>query len=225
MMERRFGINGMWTFGGTPWPRGAVALVAALARADPDEYNRERAAELLDDHGYPGHPFPGNRSRPSRMARSQHRKAPTFIRAVLRQTRERHLQQVVEASFVCGPDSVVPRDVVRERDTDPGVSAVLVEHQPRFGSRRLERAVDGDQIVHDELADRCSPLPLCSQPFGKATRRAVTRRRRSARSDPVSWRCESRVRLRKRQAGWRRRSRRLRRATGDTGPRIRRSRC
>jgi ABC-type transport system substrate-binding protein len=54
MMERRFGINGMWTFGGKPWPREAVALVAALARSDPDEYNREKAAELLEDHGYPG---------------------------------------------------------------------------------------------------------------------------------------------------------------------------
>jgi len=54
MMERRFGINGMWTFGGTPWPREAITLVAALSRSDPDEYNRERAAELLEDHGYPG---------------------------------------------------------------------------------------------------------------------------------------------------------------------------
>jgi hypothetical protein len=54
MMERRFGINGMWTFGDKPWPREAVALVAALARADPDEYNRERAAELLEGQGYPG---------------------------------------------------------------------------------------------------------------------------------------------------------------------------
>jgi hypothetical protein len=54
MMERRFGINGMRTFGDKPWPRGAVALVGALARADPDEYNQEIAAELLEDHGYPG---------------------------------------------------------------------------------------------------------------------------------------------------------------------------
>jgi hypothetical protein len=54
MAERRFGINGMWTFGGKPWPREAVALVAALARADPDEDNRESAAELLEDHGHPG---------------------------------------------------------------------------------------------------------------------------------------------------------------------------
>ncbi len=54
MMERRFGLNGLWAFGGKPWPREAVALVAALARADPDEYNREKAAELLEDHGYPG---------------------------------------------------------------------------------------------------------------------------------------------------------------------------
>jgi hypothetical protein len=53
-MERRFGINGMWTFGGKPWPREAVALVAVLARSDPDEHNREIAAELLEDHGYPG---------------------------------------------------------------------------------------------------------------------------------------------------------------------------
>jgi hypothetical protein len=54
MMERRFGLNGVWAFGGKPWPREAVALVAALARADPDEYNREKAAELLEDQGYPG---------------------------------------------------------------------------------------------------------------------------------------------------------------------------
>jgi hypothetical protein len=54
MMERRFGINGMWTFGGKPWPREAVALVGALARADPDEHNPETAAELLEDDGYPG---------------------------------------------------------------------------------------------------------------------------------------------------------------------------
>jgi hypothetical protein len=54
MMERRFGLNGVWAFGGKPWPREAVALVAALARSDPDEYNREKAAELLEDQGYPG---------------------------------------------------------------------------------------------------------------------------------------------------------------------------
>jgi hypothetical protein len=41
-------------FGRKPWPREPVALVAALARADPDEYNREKAAELLEDQGYPG---------------------------------------------------------------------------------------------------------------------------------------------------------------------------
>ena len=56
MMERRFGLNGVWAFGGKPWPREAVALVAALARSDPDEYNREKAAELLEDQGYPGRP-------------------------------------------------------------------------------------------------------------------------------------------------------------------------
>jgi hypothetical protein len=54
LMERRFGIGGMWNFGGKPWPREAITLVAALARADPDEYNRERAAELLEEHGHPG---------------------------------------------------------------------------------------------------------------------------------------------------------------------------
>jgi hypothetical protein len=37
-----------------PWPRETVGLVAALARSDPDEDNREMAAELLEDHGDPG---------------------------------------------------------------------------------------------------------------------------------------------------------------------------
>lgn len=54
MMERRFGINGLWTFGARPWPDEAIGLVLDLARSDPDEDNREMAAELLEDHGYPG---------------------------------------------------------------------------------------------------------------------------------------------------------------------------
>ena len=52
-MERRFGIGGMRTLG-KPWPGEAVGLLVALARSDPDEYNREKAAELLQEHDYPG---------------------------------------------------------------------------------------------------------------------------------------------------------------------------
>ena len=54
MMERRFGINGLSAFGAEPWPVEAVGLAMALARSDPDEMNRELAAELLEEHGDPG---------------------------------------------------------------------------------------------------------------------------------------------------------------------------
>ena len=54
-MERRFGIDGLRTLE-EPWPREAVGLLVALARSDPDEYNREIAAELLEEHDHPGRP-------------------------------------------------------------------------------------------------------------------------------------------------------------------------
>jgi hypothetical protein len=52
-MERRFGIDGMRTLA-KPWPREAVGLLVALAHSDPDEYNRQIAAELLEEHDNPG---------------------------------------------------------------------------------------------------------------------------------------------------------------------------
>lgn len=54
MMERRFGITGLQDLGTRPWPSEALGLLVALLRSEPDEDNREMAAELLEDHGYPG---------------------------------------------------------------------------------------------------------------------------------------------------------------------------
>ena len=54
MMERRFGIHGLRTFGGVPWPPDAVGLLEAVVRSDPDDDNREMGSELLEDHGDPG---------------------------------------------------------------------------------------------------------------------------------------------------------------------------
>jgi hypothetical protein len=54
MMERRFGMVGLETLGTRPWPSDALGLLVALLRSEPDEDNREIAAELLEDHGYPG---------------------------------------------------------------------------------------------------------------------------------------------------------------------------
>jgi hypothetical protein len=54
MMERRFGIGGLETFGDRPWPPEALGLLVEVMRSDPDEYNHDRAAELLEEYGFPG---------------------------------------------------------------------------------------------------------------------------------------------------------------------------
>ena len=54
MMERRFGIEGVESFGDRPWPSAALGMLVELVRSDPDEYNRDLAAEALEDHGFPG---------------------------------------------------------------------------------------------------------------------------------------------------------------------------
>lgn len=53
MMERRFGINGL-RYLGRPWPPEALALLVRVCRSDPDEDNQDWAAELLEEHGFPG---------------------------------------------------------------------------------------------------------------------------------------------------------------------------
>ena len=54
MMERRFGIGGLQSLGDRPWPPEAVGMLVEVMRSDPDEDNRDIAAEVLEDHGFPG---------------------------------------------------------------------------------------------------------------------------------------------------------------------------
>lgn len=54
MMERRFGIGGLQSFGDRQWPPEALGMLADVMRSDPDEYNRDSAAEVLEEHGFPG---------------------------------------------------------------------------------------------------------------------------------------------------------------------------
>jgi hypothetical protein len=54
MMERRFGIGGLESFGDRPWPPEALGMLVEVMRSDPDEDNRDSAAEVLEEHGFPG---------------------------------------------------------------------------------------------------------------------------------------------------------------------------
>ena len=54
MMERRFGIDGVQSFGDRPWPSEALGMLLEVVRSDPDEYNRDLAAEVLEEYGFPG---------------------------------------------------------------------------------------------------------------------------------------------------------------------------
>jgi hypothetical protein len=54
MMERRFGIGGLRSFADLPWPSEALGMLVEVMRSDPDEYNRDDAAEVLEEHGFPG---------------------------------------------------------------------------------------------------------------------------------------------------------------------------
>ena len=54
MMERRFGIGGLRRFADLSWPSEALGMLVEVMRSDPDEYNRDSAAEVLEKHGFPG---------------------------------------------------------------------------------------------------------------------------------------------------------------------------